>query len=123
MADAAPPVFKKRGNKGANVRKRPATPPPEDSDAESDYTTDDEQGVRVKRRKKEGVKVTAGPRAAADLSKSTAFEADKSANITANENATATSNWYTEAANAADAAKASAQAARGEQEKDGDGTY
>ncbi|KAI7328638.1 hypothetical protein KC315_g6552 [Hortaea werneckii] len=122
MADAAPPVFKKRGNKGANVRKRPATPPPEDSDTESDYT-DDEQGVRVKRRKREGVKVTAGTRAAADLSKSTAFEADKSASITANENATATSNWYTEAANAADAAKASAKAARGEQEKHGDGTY
>ncbi|TKA29757.1 hypothetical protein B0A50_03120 [Salinomyces thailandicus] len=120
MADAAVPTFKKRGNKGANVRKRPATPPPEDSNSESDYT-DDEQGARMKRRRKEGVKVTTSARAVADLSKSTAYQADKSSAITALDDATKTSNWYTEAANAADVARAGARAAR--EEKDSDGNY
>ncbi|KAK6714387.1 hypothetical protein SNK04_005330 [Fusarium graminearum] len=46
-------VFKKRGAKGkANIRKRPATPPPADSD-DSDYSSsEDESGQRVKRRKR-----------------------------------------------------------------------
>ncbi|KAK4546576.1 hypothetical protein LTR36_001793 [Oleoguttula mirabilis] len=120
MADVAVPAFKKRGNKGANVRKRPATPP-EDSASDSDYT-DDEGGARVKRRKKEGVSVVAGVRRAPEnLSKSTAFQADKSSAFAANDDATKTSNWYTEAANAADAARATAMALR--EEKEQDGTY
>lgn len=119
MADVAVPAFKKRGNKGANVRKRPATPPPEDSASDSDYT-DDEGGARVKRRKKEGVSVVAGVRRAPEnLSKSTAYQADKSSTFAANDDATKTSNWYTEAANAADAARAIAIAAREEREQDG----
>ena len=101
MADVAAPVFKKRANKASNVRKRPATPPPDDSASDSDYS-EDETGVRIKRRKKEGVTTTnAGPKRAQDLSKSTAFEADRSTNITANEDATKASNWYTDAALAA----------------------
>ena len=124
MADvAAPaPTFKKRANKGSNIRKRPATPPPEDSPSDSDYT-DDEAGVRVKRRKKEGVKVSSEVRKEPqNLSKNTAYEADRTKVITANDDATKTSNWYTEAANAAEAARASARHAREEQE-DRDGTY
>lgn len=101
MADVAAPVFKKRANKGSNVRKRPATPPPENSASESDYT-DDEQGTRIKRRKREGVTVIGnGPNREQNLSKYTAFEADRSATISANEDATKASNWYTDAALAA----------------------
>ena len=122
MADVAVPTFKKRTNKSSNVRKRPATPPLDDSASESDYT-DDEAGARVKRRKREGVTVTSnGARAAQDFSKSTKFEADRSANITANDDATKTSNWYAEAANAADAAKATARAQR-EANEDTSGAY
>lgn len=100
MTDVAAPVFKKRA-KNVNIRKRPATPPPDQSESESDYT-DDEGGVRIKRRKKEGVTTTtAGPKRAQNLSKSTAFEADRSTNIAANEDATKASNWYTDAALAA----------------------
>ena len=110
MADVEVPVFKKRTNKASNIRKRPATPPQEDSGSESDYT-DDEASGRVKRRKKEGVKVVgSGHQTTQDLTKSTKFQADRSANITANNDATKTSNWYTEAANAAEAAKATARA-------------
>lgn len=124
MADTAvPPPFKKRTNKASNLRKRPATPPPEKSASGSD-TTDDEGGTRVKRRKKEGVTVTAATRTApTDLSRSTAYAADKSSIISANDDATKTSNWYTEAANAADAARATARAAREEKGDAGDGAY
>jgi RING finger protein 113A len=110
MAEVAAPTFKKRTNKASNLRKRPATPPPDQSASDSDYTSD-EDGSRIKRRKTAGVKVTAsGPQRTADLSKSTKYEADRSTNITANDDATKTSNWYTEAANAAEAARATARA-------------
>ena len=96
MADVAVPAFKKRTNKAANIRKRPATPPTEDSASESEYT-DNEDGARVKRRKKDGVKVVgSGPQATQDFSKSTKFEADRTNKITVNEDATKTSNWYDE---------------------------
>ncbi|SMR48615.1 unnamed protein product [Zymoseptoria tritici ST99CH_1E4] len=109
MADVAAPVFKKRTNK-ANLRKRPATAPPEDQSAsESDYT-DDEGGVRVKRRKREGVTTSnTGPRRAQDLSKSTAFAADRTTTLSANDDATKASNWYTDAALAAKDAGANAK--------------
>lgn len=97
MADA--PVFKKRTNK-ANIRKRPATPPPDQSD--SDGYTDDEQGARIKRRKKEGLAVTGnGPKREQDFKKYTAFAADRSKVISVNDDATKASNWYTDAALAA----------------------
>ncbi|CAK4033809.1 Pre-mRNA-splicing factor cwc24 [Lecanosticta acicola] len=100
MTDVAAPVFKKR-TKNANIRKRPATPPPDQSASDSDYT-DDEAGVRIKRRKKEGVSAsTVAPKRARDLNKSTAFAADRTTNIIANEDATKASNWYTDAALAA----------------------
>ncbi|KAK4624333.1 Pre-mRNA-splicing factor cwc24 [Fulvia fulva] len=100
MADVAAPVFKKRANKGSNIRKRPATPPPEESGSDSDYT-DDEAGVRIKRRKKEGVTVGTGPKRQANFNKNTNFEADRSKTIADNEDATKASNWYTDAALAA----------------------
>ena len=122
MADVAVPTFKKRTNKALNIRKRPATPPPEDSDSESDYT-DDESGRRVKRRKKDGVNVwVVGTQAAQDLSKSTKFEADRSKNIAANDDATKSSHWHTEAANAAEVVKASARA-HNEAREDHEGAY
>jgi RING finger protein 113A len=100
MADVVVPTFKKRTNKATNIRKRPATPPPDNSASESEYT-DDEEGVRVKRRKKDGVRVVeSGLQTAQDLSKSTKFEADRSSKIAANEDATKTSNWYDEAEDA-----------------------
>ncbi|CZT15437.1 related to Pre-mRNA-splicing factor cwc24 [Ramularia collo-cygni] len=99
MADtAAPPVFKKRNNK-TNLRKRPATPPPADS--ESEYTSSEENGVRIKRRRTEGVTTTQSTARAADLRKSTAYAADRSTNITANDDATKASTWFTDAALAA----------------------
>ncbi|KAI5362435.1 Putative Zinc finger, CCCH-type, Zinc finger, RING-type, Zinc finger, RING/FYVE/PHD-type [Septoria linicola] len=100
MADTAAPVFKKRA-KNSNVRKRPATPPPDNSDSESDYT-DDEQGTRIKRRKTDGVNLAgAGPKREVVTSKYTAFQADRSTNISSNNDATKASNWYTDAALAA----------------------
>ncbi|KAK5118309.1 hypothetical protein LTR62_002822 [Meristemomyces frigidus] len=126
MTDVAAPAFRKRANKASNIRKRPATPPPDDSASESDYT-DDEAGTRVKRRKKEGLKVVSyGRREPEALSKSTAFEADRTKLITANDDATKTSNWY-EAANAPpEAARAVARHQReAHTDSDGadDGTY
>lgn len=93
MADVAAPSFKKRTTK--NIRKRPATPPPDDASSASEYTSDeDESGARIKRRKKEGVRVTAtGPQRPQDLSKSTKYAADRSTTITALDDATKTSNW------------------------------
>lgn len=123
MADVAAPTFKKRTNKTTNIRKRPTTPPPEDSNSDSDYT-DDEQGARVKRRKKEGVTVTSEVRkATTDFSKATAFEADRSAHITANDDATKTSNWYVNDKATADSArKPSPPPSKDDDELD-DGTY
>ncbi|PPJ51977.1 hypothetical protein CBER1_10698 [Cercospora berteroae] len=108
MADtaAAAPVFKKRA-KNTNVRKRPATPPPQDSASDSDDYTDDEQGARIKRRKREGVTIAGnGPKSDVVTTKYTAFQADRSTNISANDDATKASSWYTDAALAAKDGKA-----------------
>lgn len=123
MADVAAPApsFKKRTNK--NIRKRPATPPPNDSDSASDDYTDDEQGTRVKRRKKDGVAIAASTRQDAstqDFSKSTKFAADRSTTIAANDDATKASTWYTDASLAADAAVATAKSKRQQREDNGE---
>ncbi|TKA63843.1 hypothetical protein B0A55_12259 [Friedmanniomyces simplex] len=126
MADTGPPTFKKRTNKPSNIRKRPATPPPDDSASDSSTYTDDEAsgGARLKRRKKEGVKVTGSPRREPqNLSKTPAYAADRTSLLTANDDATKTSNWYTEAAHAAEAARATARHARETQEQDHNGAY
>ncbi|KAF4455334.1 autophagy-like protein 3 [Fusarium austroafricanum] len=92
-------VFKKRGAKGkANLRKRPATPPPADSD-ESDFSSsEDESGQRVKRRKKTAT-VTASSKDVSTGKKdltATVYSADRSVPITSTNDATKHSNWYDE---------------------------
>ncbi|KAK4950521.1 hypothetical protein LTR28_007054 [Elasticomyces elasticus] len=102
MTDVA--VFKKRASKGANSRKRPATPPPE-SDSQSDHSSGEENGVRVKRRKIKGLAAVQDHtrKVPVDLSKSTTFAADRSSTIRATDDATKHSNWYD--GSAADAAQ------------------
>lgn len=100
-------IFKKRGAKArANIRKRPATPPPaadsDDSDASDGYTSsEDEAGQRVKRRKKNKAAVTASSKdqhpGAARSTNATVFEADRSVPITSVNDATKQSNWFDEA--------------------------
>ncbi|KAL2758392.1 hypothetical protein ACRALDRAFT_1075009 [Sodiomyces alcalophilus JCM 7366] len=103
-------VFKRRGVKGkANIRKRPATPPPANSDSDSDYSSsEDDAGQRIKRRKKNTGAVTASSRNNAakpqDLS-ATTFSADRSVPISSANDATKASNWYDEDANDALSAK------------------
>ena len=107
----SPPVepvalFKKRSAKSkSNVRKRPATPPPAASDSDSDYSSsNDENGQRIKRRKRVGVLVAASsgaPRSSDDVIEATKFNADRSKVIESTNDATKQSNWYDE--NATDA--------------------
>ncbi|KAK3067677.1 RNA-splicing factor [Teratosphaeriaceae sp. CCFEE 6253] len=125
MADVALPAFKKRTNKTSNIRKRPATPPPDNAASDSDYTSDEEAGVRIKRRKREGLAHTgAVRRELQSLCKFSAFAADRTATLTATDDATKTSNWHTEAANAAETARLRAQHARETQDSaDADGVY
>jgi len=104
MADTEPavPAFKKRGTKASAMRKRPAPPPSDkdDSSSSGSDTTDDETGTRIKRRKREGVQTSTKTthNATRDFSKSTKYNADRNASITANDNATKASTWYTDAA-------------------------
>ncbi|PNY22681.1 Pre-mRNA-splicing factor cwc-24 [Tolypocladium capitatum] len=121
-------IFKKRGAKGrANLRKRPATPPPANSDSDNDYSSsEDEAGQRVKRRKKTAA-ITATSRGASGGNKdlaATVFTADRDAPITSANDATKQSNWYDEDAEGALSAKNLLGSARSPS-KDGqpDGTY
>jgi RING finger protein 113A len=96
------PAFKKRGTKASAMRKRPAPPPSDKDDSSSGSdTTDDETGTRIKRRKREGVQTstkTTTQNPSRDFSKSTKYNASRDAAITANDNATKSSTWYTDAA-------------------------
>lgn len=102
-------LFKKRGAKGkANIRKRPATPPPANSDSDSDFSSsEDESGQRVKRQKRTGA-ITASSR---DIStgtkdlKATIFTANRNVPISDSNDATKQSNWYDEDAKDALSAK------------------
>ena len=102
-----PPValFKKRTAK-TNLRKRPATPPPASSTSE--YSSEDESGQRIKRRRKVGVAAGStltqrAPRDSESFS-GTTFVGDRSSNIEISNDATKQSNWYDE--NAPDALSA-----------------
>ena len=94
------PLFKKRGPKANQIRKRLATPPPADSDSESGYTSTEDEGRRIKRRKKSAI-VTATSKndpsvtAPNDFS-TTKYEADHSAQLTDTNDATKASDWYDE---------------------------
>lgn len=109
-APAPVAVFKRRGGRGkANIRKRPATPPPVNDDSDFDYSSsEDEAGQRIKRRKKNTGTVTASSKNHAartqDLS-ATTFSADRSVPISSVNDATKASNWYDEEANDALSAK------------------
>lgn len=99
MADVAPVVFKKRITKLTAARKRPATPPPAPSDSDSEVSSADEAGTRIKRRRKGDhsagiVTVSTASRPAEELSKSIAFTGDRSTNFSSNDDATRTSNWF-----------------------------
>jgi RING finger protein 113A len=105
-ADTSPPValFKKRTNK-TNLRKRPATPPPADSDSssEGDYSDGgkDENGRQIKRPRKAGVSggtTVSKSKHTTDTSATTKYVADRSATIAASDDATRQSNWYDETA-------------------------
>ena len=89
-------LFKKRSNK-SNLRKRPATPPPDSSD--SDYS-EDETGRKIKRPKKAGIDAASSaarkPAQELDSLQATKFEGDRSAKIQDTNDATKQSNWYDE---------------------------
>jgi RING finger protein 113A len=92
-------TFKKRGakNKG-NIRKRPATPSSQSDDSDY-YTSEDESGQRVKRRKKNTGVITASSasnKATAKDHTATVFAADRSGAITSTNDATKQSNWFDE---------------------------
>ncbi|KAJ0351109.1 hypothetical protein COL154_004502 [Colletotrichum chrysophilum] len=126
-AAAAPvAVFKKRGAKGkANIRKRPATPPPANSDSDSDYSSEDETGQRIKRRKKTGAITASSKDQAASRQElsATVFKADRNVPITDSNDATKHSNWYDEDGKDALDAKNLLGSARSRPSQAPDGTY
>ncbi|KAF3802275.1 Pre-mRNA-splicing factor cwc24 [Colletotrichum gloeosporioides] len=126
-AAAAPvAVFKKRGAKGkANIRKRPATPPPANSDSDSDYSSEDETGQRVKRRKKTGAITASSKDQAASRQElsATVFKADRNVPITDSNDATKHSNWYDEDGKGALDAKNLLGSTRTKPSQAPDGTY
>jgi RING finger protein 113A len=94
-------IFKKRGAKGkANLRKRPATPPPASDSDDSDFSSsEDEAGQRIKRRKRNTGAITASSTAgpAAGTQKDTLFSADRTLALDSGQReATKQSNWFDE---------------------------
>lgn len=94
------PLFKKRGSKASQIRKRPATPPPVNSDSESGYTSTEDEGRRIKRRKKSAI-VTASSKNQASVTPSndfstTRYEADRTAQLINTNDATKATDWYDE---------------------------
>ena len=90
------PMFKKRGIK--NIRKRPASPPPATSETdESGYTSTEDEGRRIKRRRKTAIVAASSKNApkptTEDLS-ATKFAADRSSQIAETNDATKSSNWF-----------------------------
>ncbi|MCJ1409841.1 RNA-splicing factor [Ptychographa xylographoides] len=102
VAEAPQPLFKKRGPKKSNIRKRTATLPVASSDS-SDYSSDDgENGHRIKRRRKVvGVTTTSASitKVSRDDLEAPKFAADRSAHIDSTNDATKQSNWFDEAKN------------------------
>jgi RING finger protein 113A len=98
-------MFKKRSTKGkSSLRKRAATPPPASDSDSANYSSEDESGHKIKRRKRNTGAITASsksnPTSRPDLV-STPYAADRSATIKSSNDATKQSNWYDE--NATDA--------------------
>lgn len=135
MAETAPPVFKKRGNK-STIRKRPATPPPaSDSDHDSfDSDSDNENTTRIKRQKRQSTntastETNANPsRHSHDPSKSaTTYTADRSSKLAKEDDATRTSNWNNSTSTAAASSEPETARATARQQaqpgQPGDGVY
>ncbi|MCJ1298903.1 RNA-splicing factor [Hypocenomyce scalaris] len=127
--ETAQPLFKKRGAKKANMRKRAATPP-RASDSSEYSSSDDEQGQRVKRRRKTvGVNASSEPaaRSTAEDLEATKFAADRSAFIESTNDATKQSNWFDENSKDAMSAKSLLGTTRprpdADTESDPNGTY
>jgi RING finger protein 113A len=91
-------LFKKRNVK-SNLRKRPPTPPTAHSDSDSDYSQD-EDGQKIKRRRKGGIdaasSVARKPINELDTLQTTKFTGDRSTTIQDTNDATKQSNWYDE---------------------------
>lgn len=89
-------LFKKRTSKKATIRKRPATPPPADSDSSS-YDSNSDSGQRVKRQRKNPlIQATSDNNSKnkfTDLS-ATKFAASRSGQIESTNDATKQSNWF-----------------------------
>ncbi|KAJ5463080.1 hypothetical protein N7475_008024 [Penicillium sp. IBT 31633x] len=98
VADTIPQVaFKKRSKGKANFRKKPATPPPA-SDSGSDFeSSDDGEGHRIKRRRKNAA-VTASSTLNATRNRSTEDGPTTAtpAPLTSSNDATKHSDWYDE---------------------------
>ncbi|KAI9779918.1 MAG: RNA-splicing factor [Geoglossum umbratile] len=103
MDSVEPPValFNKRSSKSkSKLRKRPATPPPALSGSDSgEYSSDDSNGRRLKRRRKNAGAVSASSATAKPgqgALGATQFEADRSRTIESTNDATKQSNWFDE---------------------------
>ena len=95
----ATPMFKKRVPKN-QIRKRPNTPPAA-SDSESGYTSTEDEGRRIKRRKRTALVTASSTDAGSGTistldSSTTKFEADRTAKITNTNDATKAADWYDE---------------------------
>lgn len=127
--EPAPVLFKKRANK-PNLRKRQAAPPPaSQSDSDSEYSSEDGVGRRIKRQKRGGIATSSSGAqwTKVDGLKVTEFTADKTSNIQKTNDATRQSNWYDETAqNASNDQKAldrSGLQPKSESDKPRDGIY
>lgn len=88
-------LFKKRSSKKSTIRKRPATPPPVDSDSSS-YDSNSDSGRRIKRQRKNAlINATSEKisKSTSDLS-ATKFAASRSGQIESTNDATKHSNWF-----------------------------
>jgi len=115
-------IFKKRIPK-TNIRKRPATP--EDASDESEYSSEDEQGQRIKRRRKHGTVNASSKPARTDLKdlETTKFSADRSATIESSNDATKQSNWHDQHSDVSLDAKNLLGSTRQKPTESSDGTY
>ncbi|ELR04941.1 RNA-splicing factor [Pseudogymnoascus destructans] len=91
-------LFKKRTNKNkSNIRKRPATPPPANSDSDDYSSSEDEAGHKIKRRKHNTGTITASSKPTASTTEITpAAHAASRAGITSANDATKTTEWFDE---------------------------
>ena len=98
LSSEKPIIFKKRGPR-ANVRKRPAAS--EIASDESEYSSEDEQGQRIKRRRKRGTVNASSKQTQTDLKglETTKFSADRSTTIESSTDATKESEFRLDARN------------------------